>query len=162
MASNLPASLESPDTSNLAGVTKVAIFLMRAGKDQAAVLLKYMRESEVAAVTAEIARLNNVPQEDVAATLGEFRVISAAQRNIAMGGVEFARELLVTTLGAEKASEILERLHVTFVDAPFEVLRKADPRQVLGFWQEVHPQTIAFIVAHLPLNREAINLSGLV
>lgn len=149
------------DISDLSGARKVAILLMRMGKDRASEVMRHLRDSEVAAVTAEIAKMQNVPPDQVAAVLSEFRVISAASRHVAMGGVEFARELLEQSLGAEKAHEILDRLHVSLVDAPFEFLRKADPRQVLGFLQEEHPQTIALVVAHMPPDAASMILSGL-
>jgi flagellar motor switch protein FliG len=152
---------EAADVSDLTGVTKAAIFIMKMGKDQASKVLRQLRDAEVASITAEIARLQNVPAEKVLGVLKEFRVISAAQRHVALGGVEFARDLLRESLGEEKAREILDRLHVSLVDAPFEFLRKADPRQVLGFLQEEHPQTIALVLAHLPADGASMILSGL-
>lgn len=145
----------------LTGVQKAAILLMKMGKERSAKVLRTMRENEVAAITAEIARLQNVDPEHVAEVLSEFRVIAAAQRHVALGGVDFARELLEESLGRDKAHEILDRLHVSFVDAPFEFLRKADPRQVLGFLQEEHPQTIALVLAHMPADSASMVLSGL-
>jgi flagellar motor switch protein FliG len=152
---------EFADVSHLSGAAKVAILLMRMGKDRASKVMRHLRDSEVAAVTAEIAKMQNAQPAEVAAVLSEFRIISAASRHVAMGGVEFARELLEQSLGPEKAHEILDRLHVSLVDAPFEFLRKADPRQVLGFLQEEHPQTIALVVAHIPPDSAAMILSGL-
>jgi flagellar motor switch protein FliG len=152
---------ELPDISQLSGATKAAILLMKMGKDQAAKVLRLLRDNEVAAITAEIARLSNVPAEQVAAVMQEFRVMNAAQRYVAQGGVDYARELLEQSLGVEKATIILDRLHVTLMDAPFEFLRKADPRQVLGFLQEEHPQTIALVLAHMQPEPASLVLSAL-
>jgi flagellar motor switch protein FliG len=152
---------EIADVSDLPGSMKAAILLMRMGRDRASLVMRHLRDAEVAAVTSEIARMPKVPPGQVAGVLQEFRVIRSASRHVAMGGVEFARELLEQSLGTEKAHEILDRLHVSLVDAPFEFLRKADPRQVLGFLQEEHPQTIALVVAHMPPESAAMILTGL-
>lgn len=160
---DLPAEMEGDfaDITDMPGVTKAAIFLMKMGKERAAKVLRGLRDSEVASITSEIARLQNVPADKVASVLREFRVIAAASRHVAMGGVDFARELLEESLGAEKAHEILDRLHVSLVDAPFEFLRKADSRQLLGFLQEEHPQTIALVLAHMPPDAATDILTGL-
>ena len=114
---------ELPDISGLSGAEKAAILLTKMGKEQAAKVLRMLRDNEVAAITAEIARMHNVPSEQVAAVMQEFRVMTSAQRYVAQGGVDFARELLEQSLGLDKAGEILDRLHVTLMDAPFEFLR---------------------------------------
>jgi flagellar motor switch protein FliG len=47
------------------------------------------------------------------------------------------------------------------VDVPFGFLQKADPRQVLSFVQDEHPQTIALVLAHMPATLASQILSGL-
>jgi flagellar motor switch protein FliG len=44
---------------------------------------------------------------------------------------------------------------------PFEFLKKADPSQVLSFIQDEHPQTIALILAYMPVNNAAMILTKL-
>jgi flagellar motor switch protein FliG len=150
-----------PDISRMAGATKAAILIMRLGRDQSSKILRHLKDNEVAAVMSEVARMQNVPPDMVAAVIREFRVIKDAQQYVASGGVDYARDLLEDALGAEKAKEILERLHVSLYDAPFEFLRKADPRQVLGFLKDEHPQTIALVLAHMSSDSAGMVLSGL-
>jgi flagellar motor switch protein FliG len=150
-----------PDISKMAGATKAAILIMRLGRDQSSKILRHLKDNEVAAVMSEVARMQNVPPDMVAAVIREFRVIKDAQQYVASGGVDYARELLEDALGSEKAKEILERLHVSLYDAPFEFLRKADPRQVLGFLKDEHPQTIALVLAHMSSDAAGMVLSGL-
>jgi flagellar motor switch protein FliG len=80
---------------------------------------------------------------------------------VAQGGFDRARELLEESLGEDKAREILESLGATIVKAPFEFLRRADPRQVLTYLQDEHPQTIALVLAHLTADSGAMVLSAL-
>jgi flagellar motor switch protein FliG len=153
--------MTATEAPELTGTQKVAILLMRMGKERSAKILRSLKETEVAAITAEIAKLTNVDSEHVNDVMGEFRLVAAAHRHVAQGGVDFARDLLVESLGQDKATEILDRLHVTFMDAPFEFLRKADPRQVLGFLQDEHPQTIALVIAHMSPDAASMVLGGL-
>ena len=44
---------------------------------------------------------------------------------------------------------------------PFEFLKRADPQQLLGFIQDEHPQTIALILAYMPMSQSSLILSKL-
>src|SRR6056297_160628 len=133
----------------LTGTQKSAIILMTMGTDRAVKVLRSMRENEVTEIMAEVARLTDVESELIDAVLEEFAITASARRNVATGGVDYARELLEASVGEKKASEIFDRLSMAFVATPFEFLRKADPRLILGFIRDEHPQTIALVVAHM-------------
>jgi flagellar motor switch protein FliG len=75
--------------------------------------------------------------------------------------MDFAKELLEASLGRERAAEIVGRLNTAFMDVPFGFLSQADPRQVLSFLQDEHPQTIALVLAHIPAIQASLILSGL-
>jgi flagellar motor switch protein FliG len=147
--------------TRLTGTQKVAILLMSLGKDRAARLLRTMREAEVADVAAEIARLPSVPQDVVEEVLAEFREMAMARNHIAVGGLEYARQMLQESLGPSKAQEIMDILASQMVEAPFEFLRNTDPRQVLSFISEEHPQTIALVLAHMLPDSAAMVLGSL-
>ena len=118
---------------DLSGSQKAAVLLLWMGREQAAKVLRNMRETEVTQIMAEVARLRSVDQDTVMDVLQEFQVTAEARNQIATGGVEVARELLEESVGPQKANEIFEHLSLAFVAAPFEFLRRADPRQVLRF-----------------------------
>jgi flagellar motor switch protein FliG len=143
------------------GVQKAAILVMQVGKDRAANVLRNLREPEIAAIMAEIARLHHLEPDEIEAVMTEFRDTYQARAHIAEGGYETARELLEAAVGQEKAEEILENLGVTLVAAPFEFLRRADSRQVLSYLQDEHPQTIALVLAHMNPTSAALVLSAL-
>jgi flagellar motor switch protein FliG len=69
--------------------------------------------------------------------------------------------VLEASLGRDRAGEIVGRLSAVFVDVPFRFLEKADPRQVLSFLHDEHPQTIALVLAHMPAGPASQILSGL-
>lgn len=135
--------------------------LVHLGKERASKVLKTMRESEVEDLMAEVARLGEVDPKAMEKTLTEFRDMASAHMYFAKGGLTYAREMLEESLGKEKAREIVERLTLTTMELPFEFLRAADPRQVLTFLQDEHPQTIALVMAHILPDQAALVMSGL-
>jgi flagellar motor switch protein FliG len=145
----------------LSGAQKAAVLLVQLGKAKSAAVLKSLRESEVEEVLNEIARLKGVPTETVDAVFEEFQTLASARRYYAQGGMDFAREVLEATLGADRAKELLERMKASLVEMPFEFLRRADARQVLSFLQDEHPQTVALVVAHMRADQAAIVISGM-
>jgi flagellar motor switch protein FliG len=153
--------VELRSADRMTGPQKAAVVLMAMGTERAAKVLKSMRESEVTELMSEVARMSDVSEEIVEAVLGEFAVTASARQHFAVGGVDFAKELLQASLGERKAEEIFSRLSMTLVSAPFEFLRKADPRLVLGFIRDEHPQTIALVLAYMPSDAAALVLGGL-
>lgn len=145
----------------LTGPQKAAVLLLQMGKERSAKVLRSMRESEVAEIMAEIARLRNVDSVQVAEVLDEFGQMAEQKITFTSGGLELARSILEETLGQDQANEILERVTQGRLELPFEFLHRADPRQVLSFIEHEHPQTITLVLAHMPPDRAALVLSGL-
>ena len=143
------------------GIQKAAVFLLQIGKERSAKVLRSMKETEVEAIMTEIARLEAIDEHTAEAVLEEFRGLAQAQRFVNQGGLFFAQDLLESSLGSTKAKEILGRLRGGMVEVPFEFLRRADPRQVLTYLQDEHPQTVALVLAHMHADHAALVLSGL-
>lgn len=143
------------------GVRKAAILLIQMGRDRASAILNHMSETEVEAVSAEIARLESISSAETESVLGEFRDMMTARAHIAQGGLSFAQELLQQSLGAERASEIINRLNAAAVKTPFRFLQRADPAQLRSFIADEHPQVIALVLAHMNPDKASLLLSGL-
>ena len=151
----------SSGTGEISGLRKAAILLVQLGKEHAAQILANMRESEVEELTAEIVRLREVDGDVADEVLAEFQSMCAARRFIGQGGMGFAQELLEQSLGAERAGEVIGRISASMMELPFQFLQRADPRQLLSFLQDEHPQTIALVLAHLSAEQATRVLSGL-
>ncbi|MGC9669209.1 flagellar motor switch protein FliG [Planosporangium sp. 12N6] len=151
----------STDTAQISGVRKAAIMLVQMGKEQSAKVLAQMRETEVEEITAEIMRLGTIDAETAGRVLDEFHDMTMAHQYAHQGGMDYAKELLEASLGREAAEAVVGRLSAAFVEMPFGFLQKADPRQVLSFVQDEHPQTIALVLAHMPAAMASQILSGL-
>lgn len=148
-------------TGTMHGTQKAAVLLIQMGREHAAKVLAELGEQEVEAITAEIVRLQSVEPDLVDGVVDEFHELLSARRFAGQGGLGFAQEMLASGLGAERAGEIMSRLSATLADMPFEFLRRADPRQVLTFLQDEHPQVVALVLAHMPAGQAAVVLGGL-
>jgi flagellar motor switch protein FliG len=76
--------------------------------------------------------------------------MSLAKSYIAQGGIEYAKKLLIKSVGPEAARKIIDRLTKALESsAGFSSIERANPQQLSKFIQNEHPQTIALILAHL-------------
>ena len=133
----------------LTGRRKAAILLVTLGPEKAARILKNLEESEVEALTVEIANLGKVTNEERRTVLEEFQNLTKARELIVSGGIEYAKEMLIKAFGPEKAMQIIERLVSNLAVKPFEFMRSADVVQIVNFLQAEHPQTIALVLSFL-------------
>ncbi len=145
----------------MSGSRKAAVLLMAVGSQQAATLLRYLRRSEVEAITMEIANLKRVDGQVVDDVVTEFYEMSKAEQQLAEGGIDMARDMLERAFDGPRAQEILQRLTGFLQRRPFEVLRKADPSQVMTLMMNEHPQTIAVVLAYMDPTQASAVLSSL-
>lgn len=120
-----------------------------------------LSEEEIEQLTLDLSSLGTVEPEMREAIIEEFHQMYVANRYVTAGGIEYARHVLETALGPERALEILTRLQSSLQEVPFEFLKRADPSQICTFIQDEHPQTIALILAHLAPNVASVVLSAL-
>jgi flagellar motor switch protein FliG len=140
---------------------KAAIMLMVLGPASSGNVVRHLEEDQIETLSLELARLDKVTPEQREGVIREFYEVAIAQDYIAEGGVENARRVLEEAFGNERAEEVIKRIVAAMQVVPFEFLKKADPAQVLSFIQDEHPQTIALILAYMPINNAALILSKL-
>jgi flagellar motor switch protein FliG len=143
------------------GRRKAATVLVALGPDLSARVLRHLDPSEVEDLVLEVLRMEKLGDERTNQTIEEFYQIAVASDYLAVGGVEYAREMLVKALGDGRAAEIMSRLTERARPRPFDFLRQADPSQLTAFLQEENPQTIALVLAHVPHGLAAAILKAL-
>jgi len=148
-------------SSELTYKKKAAIILAVLGSEVAAGILRHLSDEQVESLLLEIARLDKVTPELREKIVDEFHRLAQAQDFIAEGGVESARKTLAAAFGDDKAGEMMGKIVGAMQIVPFEFLRRTDPLQVLSFIQDEHPQTIALILAFLPMSQAATILAKL-
>lgn len=145
----------------LTGLEKAAILLMALGPDVSSLVLKQLPEKDIEKITYQIANTQVVDNETRFAVIQEFLQMSEAQQYLLHGGIEYAREILEKTVGPAKANELIRKLTESSKIRPFSLIRKADPRQLVNFISNEHPQTIALILSYLLPEQAAMVLSAL-
>ena len=140
---------------------KAAVMLMVLGPEVSGMVLKHLEPDHIEQLSLEIARLDRVTADQREQIIHEFYDLAIAQDYIAEGGIEHARKVLESALGLEKSQEVLNKIVTAMQVVPFEFLKKADPHQVLSFIQDEHPQTIALILAYMPLSNASLILAKL-
>lgn len=133
----------------LDGRSKAAVFLACLDPVQAGKILSSMKEEEIEQLTIDLSGLGRIEPDTRETVMEEFHSMYVANRFVNAGGIDYARGLLESALGPERALEVLTRLQNSLQEVPFEFLKRADPSQIASFIQDEHPQTIALILAHL-------------
>ena len=142
-------SVPYAESKGLRGIQKCAVLMVALGEDRAAEIFKHLNQTEVEALSLEIAKAPKVPSGTVKGVIVEAVESVLAERYVAEGGVDYARSLLQKSLGAERAEEIISRLAATIERRPFEFLRRTPPEQIHVFLRNESSQTIALVVANL-------------
>jgi flagellar motor switch protein FliG len=137
------------DYANMTGKEKAAVLLIALGKDQSSKIFRHLKDEEIEQLTLDITNVRRVDSETKENVIAEFYDQCLAQNYISEGGLDYARELLEQSVGAERALTILTRLTSTLQVRPFDFARSADPNQVANFLQNEHPQTIALVMSYL-------------
>ena len=137
------------------GSQKAAALLVQLGTTRAAKVLRNMTEVEVIELMTQVAALPQLDDDTVDSVVQDFSLGLAATRSISQGGMEQARALLTERLGARQAESVLEQLGAGLAGNPLKFLDSVDPQQIAAFVGDEHPQLVAVIVAHLPLDSAA-------
>jgi flagellar motor switch protein FliG len=146
----VPAELATrPDLKSMTGIQKAAVLLVAVGEERAGEIFRYLGDSEVEALSLEIAKSRKVPTDVCRDIVTEAVDTVLAEDYIAEGGVDYARNILERSLGAARADEVIGRLAATIERRPFEFLRRTPPEQIHVFLRNEAPQTIALVVANL-------------
>jgi flagellar motor switch protein FliG len=134
----------------MSGVRKAAVVLLLMGEEASAEVFRHLSEEEIETLAKEMAALGPVSSSVSERVMEEFHSTALAAEYVTRGDVDYARRVLVRTLGGDTAGRIIERVVRSFQStAGFTSLEKADPQQLSKFILGEHPQTIALILAHL-------------
>src|SRR3954462_4158351 len=151
----------APTKTGLKGVQKAAALLVAIGEQRAGEIFKDLGESEVEALSLELAKAQKVPTEVCRDVINEAVESVLAEDYLAEGGVDYARSVLMRSLGEDRADEIIGRLAATIERRPFEFLRRTPAEQIVVFLRHESPQTEALAGSNLHTTLAAQVLSML-
>jgi flagellar motor switch protein FliG len=144
---------------NLTGLQKAAILLIAIGPERASAILKHFHYDKIEKISSEIANTLTLDPQQISSVYKEFLLYSDAHSAVSSGGIQYAKEMLDKALGAQKSEEIIRSL--TFHNKPFHSIRKIEPKQIVNFLNNEHPQTIALILSNLDPEQAAAILNYL-
>ena len=143
------ATTEKAKPSGLRGVQKAAALLVAIGEQRAGEIFRFLGETEVEALSLELAKAQKIPTETCRDVITEAVESVLAEDYMAEGGVDYARNVLMRSLGEDRADEIIGRLAATIERRPFEFLRRTPAEQIVVFLRNESPQTIALVISNL-------------
>lgn len=142
-------------TVTLNRVDQAAILLLTLGENNAAEILKHMGPKEVQRLGTAMAQLSNVQQYEVEAILNSFMEEVGTQTGLGMGSDRYIRDMLVSALGEDKASGLVDRILLGGNTTGLDTLKWMDPRSVADIIRNEHPQIQAIVLAYLDADQSA-------
>lgn len=148
------ASLE-PDVQYalLSGQEKAAILLSALGPTTTKLIFKHMKDNDVKRMINTMSALTKSPIWMVKKVLEEF--YSAINEDAELLFSENkGRDFILGTLGEDRAKQLLGQIVDVGNSNTLESLELVDTRTLANFLINEHPQTIALICAHLPVEKK--------
>jgi len=143
------------------GVHRAAQLLIALGAEAAAAISGHLSDSELEDISAEIVALGSISPGDKRTVIKEFYATAMAREYIAQGGEDYAREMLINSLGERKAKAIMARFRGMTDSSAFAMLSNVDAPSITNFLKKEHPQTIALVLSSLSTSQAAQILTQL-
>jgi flagellar motor switch protein FliG len=149
MPEAIEAAPEKKKTRNIGGRKKAAMMLVALGPERAAKIFGHLDDHEIEALSIEMAKMRQIDPEVTEEVFEEAVEMAIAADYIGQGGLDYAREVLEKSLGAERAKDLIGKLAAVVETRPFEFLRRSPPEQITAFLRSEAPQTMALVIANL-------------
>jgi flagellar motor switch protein FliG len=136
----------------LTGPEKAAIFIALVGEELATSLCSELQEKELVMLRQGVHRMSQITPEDIDEVFEDTCRHLKKANIFAEGSNDYLQRVLNKAMGPEKASAVLSRIFQedSGDDAyGVDVLHEMDPKTMAQFLKDEHPQTVAFILAHL-------------
>lgn len=148
------ASLE-PDVQYalLSGQEKAAILLSALGPTTTKLIFKNMKDNDVKRMINTMSALSKSPIWMVKKVLEEFYSAINEDQDLLFSENK-GRDFILGTLGEDRAKQLLGQIVDVGNSNTLESLELVDTRTLANFLINEHPQTIALICAHLPVEKK--------
>ncbi len=137
--------------ATLTGPEKAAIFLALIGEELAGAIAAELQEKELVMLRQGVHRMSQIETEYIDEVFEETCRYLKKANIFAEGTNDYLQRVLTKAMGPEKAAAVLSRIFTEESDELYgiDALHEMDGKVLAQFLQEEHPQTIAFILAHL-------------
>jgi len=145
------ASSEATEFSKLNQLQKLAGFLLILEPDNAAHIMEQLEESELEAVSAEMAKFSAISRELQNEIMEEFLPVAVQASTAVQGGVDRVKIILEKAVGLFRASDIIGRVSVQRPSvAAMQAIIEMDARALYNVLRHEQLQTIALVASYLP------------
>lgn len=149
------------------GYRKAAKFLLLLGKREASNVLKHFSDMEIQEITKEIASIKQINKEEAAKILKEFGYLQPGssgrgQRPVSQtGGVEVAKNMLISAFGDEKGSAIFKKVIPFNGEKPFAFLEDLEFQQLTMILRKEPVHVLTVILSFLDAGKASKILESL-
>ncbi len=141
----------SADAAPLKGPEKAAVLLALVGEELAAELVAELDEKDLLLLRQGMHRIRLVEHRHITQVYEDVSQQAARSGLVVSDDSAYLSRVLEKALGSEKAAELMKRIMDVDEDnsTGVEALREMDGKVLASFLRDEHPQTVAFILAHL-------------
>jgi flagellar motor switch protein FliG len=137
----------------LSGQEKAAILLSALGPTTTKLIFKHMKDNDVKRMINSMSTISKSPIWMVKRVLEEF-YSSINEDSELLFSENKGRDFILGTLGEDRAKQLLGQIVDVGTNNTLESLELVDTRTLANFLINEHPQTIALICAHLPVEKK--------
>jgi flagellar motor switch protein FliG len=139
---------------DLSGTERAAVFLMSLSEKEAAEVMKHMPVSEVQRLGQAMAAMRKVTKGQADAVLSQFADNAEKEPATLGASPNFLKRVLSSSLGEEKANQMLERL-VDDEARGLDSLQLMEAKEITEIVHREHPQVVAVVLAGLEAQKSA-------
>jgi flagellar motor switch protein FliG len=150
----MSAAAEKPK-QKLSTIDQAAILLMSLGEQDAAAILKHLGPKEVQRIGSAMTQLKDVQQSEVQGVIGNFLDEVRTLTGLGVGADGYIRNMLMTALGEDKATGLIDRILVGGNTTGLDTLKWMDARSIADIIRNEHPQIQAIVIAYLEADQAA-------
>lgn len=133
----------------LSGATKAAKFLLALGPEGAAKVLRELDVSDIEKLVNEMAGIRQITSDEKKEILAQFTEKIDEKDDTPVWGEEGTRKILIRSLGAEKAEEIMLKIGRRDLEKDFQFLEQVDPNHLAAALSSEHPQVAAVTLSFI-------------
>jgi flagellar motor switch protein FliG len=138
----------------MSGVEQAAIFLMSLGEQEASEVLKHMSVGEVQRLGKAMASMKKITRDQADNALKSFTDNVATDAPLIGGSPKFLRKLLTSSLGEDRAEQMLDRL-MDGAERGLDSLQLMNAKEIADVIYTEHPQVVAIVLAGLEPEKSA-------
>lgn len=148
--------IQEIDYKKLNKTQKMALFLITVGPESAAEIIKDFEDTDLEKVCREMANFKIIGAEIQEKIAEDFAGIISESLGAVLGGNRYTQKALELAKGEYRASSILSRIAPgsSTTDIMSEI-SDMEPLQIFNLIRQEQPQTIAFIISNLRLEKAA-------